>query len=143
MFLAAVVLVGCGSGEPEFHQLRGNATFDGKPIVYGTIEFIPDKGLQGPAGNADIVDGVYDTSAAGGKGLSKGPHIARITFFAEKLPPTNDDETVTVKGPLPIAIGFPIEVTVDGPTLDLAVPANAKGFDMFKGASHGRRSNET
>jgi hypothetical protein len=132
--LITVALVGCGSGAPEFHQLKGNVTFDGKPVVYGTIEFIPDaaKGHQGPAGNADIVDGVYDTTVAGGKGLSKGPHIARVTLFAEKLPPANPDETVVTKSPAPIAVGFPVDVNVDGPELNIDVPAKAKGFDMYK-----------
>ncbi len=136
------LLQGCGSGAPEFHQLAGQATFDGQPIVYGTIEFIPDgaKGHQGPAGSADIVDGAYDTAAAGGQGLSKGPHIARITIFPEKLPPTNEDETVVTKAISPIAVGFPLEVDVTGPTLDLTVPKSAKGFDMYKpGRSSGPR----
>lgn len=132
--LLTLALVGCGSGGPEFHQLKGNVTFDGKPVVYGTIDFVPDtaKGHSGPAGNADIVEGVYDTTAAGGKGLSTGPHIARVTVFPEKLPPTNADETVVTKGPTPIAVGFPVEVNVEGATLDIAVPAKAKGFDMYK-----------
>jgi hypothetical protein len=132
--ILSAVFVGCGMGAPEFHQLTGNVTFDGKPVVYGTVEFIPDsaKGHQGPAGSADIVDGVYDTSKAGGKGLSKGPHVARVTLFAEKLPPTNPDETVVTKSPLPIAVGFPLNVEVTGPTLDLAVPGSAKGYDMYK-----------
>jgi hypothetical protein len=127
-------LAGCGSGAPEFHQLRGKVSFDGKPVVYGTVEFIPNaaKGHQGPAGNAEIVEGAYDTTAAGGKGLSKGPHIARVTVYPEKLPPTNPDETVVTKSPAPICIGFPVEVDVAGPELDIEVPAKAKGFDMYK-----------
>jgi hypothetical protein len=132
--LIMIALAGCGSGGPEFHQLKGKATFDGKPIVYGTIEFIPDakKGHKGPAGNAEIVDGLYDTSAASGKGLSKGPHVARVTVYPEKLPPTNPDETVATKAPATICIGFPVDVNVEGPELDITVPASAKGFDMYK-----------
>lgn len=129
-----LLLPGCGGDAPEFHQLSGKVTFDGQPVVYGAVEFIPDasKGQQGPAGSADIVDGAYDTAAAGGQGLSKGAHIARVTIFPEKLPPTNPDETVVTKAPTPIAVGFPMNVDVTGPTLDLAVPASAKGFDMYK-----------
>jgi len=143
--LLAAAFAGCGSGAPEFHQLKGNVTFDGKPVVYGTIEFIPNaaKQHQGPAGSADIVDGVYDTAAAGGKGLSKGPHVARVTVFAEKLPPANADETVVTKAPTPIAVGFPVEVDVTSETLDIAVPASAKGFDMYKsGRASGPRAGD-
>jgi len=130
----AAALAGCGSGAPEFHQLKGNVTFDGKPVVYGTVEFIPNtaKGHHGPAGNADVVEGAYDTNAVGGKGLSKGPHIARVTIFPEKPPAPSTDETVVSKGPTPICIGFPVEVDVQGPELNIDVPAKAKGFDMYK-----------
>jgi hypothetical protein len=142
--LVTAALAGCGPAAPEFHQLSGKVTFDGQPVVYGTVEFIPDaaKGHKGPAGSADINDGVYDTSLAGGQGLSKGPYIARLTIFPEKLPPTNENELIPTKAPKTIAVGFPIDVNVDGPTLDLAVPAKAKGFDMFKSNAPVRRGNE-
>ncbi len=128
-----VFTAGCGGG-PDMHQLNGKVTFDGQPVVYGDVQFIPDasKGLQGPGGNAEIIDGIYDTSQAGGKGLSKGPHIARVTIFAEKLVAGSGDETQVSKAPKPLAVGFPIEVDVTGPTLDITVPASAKGFDMYK-----------
>jgi hypothetical protein len=128
-----VALIGCGRGAPEFYQLKGNVTFDGKPVVYGAIEFLPDaaKGQLGPSRSADIVDGAYDTTTAGGNGLSKGPHIARVTIFSEKLPPTTPEVTAAATGPTAITIGFPLEVNVAGPTLDLDVPASARGFDMY------------
>jgi hypothetical protein len=131
--LAPLVFVSCAGSKSEFHQVKGKVTFDGQPVVYGTVEFLPDstKGQKGPGASADIVDGMYDTSQAGGEGLSKGPHIARVTMFAEKVPQTAD-ETVVVKAPPPIAVGYPLEVSVDGPDLDLNIPAKAKGFDMYK-----------
>jgi hypothetical protein len=139
------MLSGCGDKAPEADQVSGKVTFDGQPVVYGSIEFIPDaaKGHKGPAGSAEIVDGQYDTSTAGGKGLSKGPHVARVTIFPAKLPETNLDDSVLTKAPTPIAVGFPMNVDISGPTLDVAVPASAKGFDMFKaGKTSGPRAGD-
>jgi hypothetical protein len=133
VILVPLVSAGCGGGESGFQQVKGKVDFDGRPVVYGTVEFLPDsaKGHKGPGASADIVDGVYNTSQAGGQGLSKGPHIARVTMFAEKVPQTAD-ETVVTKAPPPIAVGYPLEVSVEGPDLDLNIPAKAKGFDMYK-----------
>jgi hypothetical protein len=141
---ALLLLAGCGGG-PEFHQVAGKVTFDGQPVVYGAVEFIPDtaKGHTGSAGNADIVEGVYDTARPGGKGLSKGPHIARVTVYPEKPPESSGDETVASNAKPPIVVGYPVEVNIDGPTLDIAVPASAKGFDMFKSSKPAaRRGND-
>jgi len=145
ILLSACLLAGCGDSAPKSDQVSGKVTFDGQPVVYGAINFIPDadKGHKGPAGNAEIIDGVYNTADAGGSGLLKGPHIARVTVFPEKLPPTNLDDSVLTKAPQPITIGFPVNVEVNGPTLDIEVPAKAKGFDMNKtGRSSGPRPGE-
>lgn len=74
---------GCGGdgGVPRY-DISGTATFDGKPIPQGVIQFLPDaaKGNKGPATNANIVDGTYDTSASG-KAPIGGEHIVIISGF--------------------------------------------------------------
>jgi len=70
--------LGCG-GDKTFH-VSGAATFNGKPIPAGKIYFMPDgsKGNTGATGYAEIKDGQYDTSAAGGRGTAGGPMLVRI-----------------------------------------------------------------
>lgn len=67
--------IGCGGGDGN--RLTGNVTFEGKPVPAGKVYFNPDgsKGNTGSSGYADIVDGKYDTGAAGGRGAPTGAVI--------------------------------------------------------------------
>lgn len=135
----AVILsacVGCGS-DIDRDDVAGNATFAGQPIVYGTVDFVPDtsKGHSGPAGTAEIVDGKYDT-ALGGQGIVPGPHLVRVTAY-EQRPMGLDDETLPVLPGLataPLFFNYPIEADVAGGTYDFDVPEEAGGTDSSKSA---------
>ncbi|EAQ77181.1 hypothetical protein [Blastopirellula marina] len=91
--ILTVACVGCGVAEngPQRHQIRGNVTYDGRPLPAGKISFAPDteQGNSGPGGYADIVDGRYDTSQDG-KGVVPGPHRVRIEGYDGEPSARND-----------------------------------------------------
>jgi hypothetical protein len=76
--ILAVLAAGCGGDGTS--RISGTVKFAGQPVKAGKIYFIPDgaKGNSGPTGFAEIVDGAYDTSAAGGRGVGKGAMIVAI-----------------------------------------------------------------
>ncbi len=78
-----LMLWSCGGGAPpgpERYHVSGKVTYDGKPVPFGSILFDPDASAKnsGPQGTAEIRDGFYDTSKAGGKGTVGGPMIISI-----------------------------------------------------------------
>jgi hypothetical protein len=68
---AAIGVSGCGG--PPRASVRGDVSFDGKPIETGTIEFYPADGKGQTAGTA-IKDGKYEIPDA-----SVGPMKVRVT----------------------------------------------------------------
>lgn len=84
--VAGIVLVGCGEAQPERSNLRGKVTFEGKPVVYGVMNFGPDtqKGNRGVFGTAEIHDGLYETSPD--YGPTPGPMIVSIQVYGGKPP---------------------------------------------------------
>ena len=134
LLLLAIPASGCGASSPELLSPKGTVTFDGRTVSYGTVEFLPDaeKGHQGSTVSADIIDGAYDTTGGEGKRLSKGPHVARVTIFPDKPLPRPEQSSSTA---VPIALGYPVKINVETPELDIAVPASARGFDMFNSRS--------
>lgn len=131
--LAVLSLLGCGGSGLKLQDVKGKVTFAGKPIAYGTLEFIPDtaRGNKGPAGNAEIVNGEYSTRNVGGRGVVTGPHVVRITGYEEK-PVGSKDETVPSTSKPPLFSGY--SVNVDGflAEQNFDVPESAKGTDIFK-----------
>lgn len=129
----SLLVSGCGGGDIKLEHVAGNATFAGQPIVFGLIEFIPDKQAEhaGPAGAAEIVDGKFDT-AQDGTGIAPGPHLVRITAYEERPNPGTGDETQVVANKPPIFVGYTIEASVGAGNRDFDVPADAKGFDLMK-----------
>jgi hypothetical protein len=124
--LVSVAALGCGGGDT--HRISGKVTFKGQPIPAGKIYFMPDgsKGNTGPTGYANITDGSYDTSAAGGQGILGGPTIVAIEGLDPSAKPDKADPSgeVTVKSPFPryeTSIDLPRGVT----TKDFDVPAEA------------------
>jgi hypothetical protein len=132
---------GCGSADPRKH-VAGSVTFGGQPIVYGVMEFVPDKAKDhsGPAGSAEIVDGKFDTSQ-GGQGIFPGPHLVRISAMEERPIAGSADETVVSQPKPPLFSGYVIEATVNGGPQDFDVPESAKGFGLGSGAPV-RRAND-
>ncbi len=125
---------GCGSTGPEPVDIQGIATFGGTPIVYGTLEFIPDADRQmtGPAGSAEVVDGKFD-SKQGGRGVFLGPYDVRVTAWSERPPAGSNDETVVSKAEPPLFVAYIVKVNVLADNNVIEVPAKAKGFGIPKG----------
>lgn len=128
-----LALVGChGSPEDKRVNIAGNATFGGKPIVFGSIDFVPDgsKGHSGPAGSATIVDGKYDT-AAGGGGIFPGPHTVRITGF-DARPPERKSELDPAPEVQPLFTNYTVSLELKVSPVNLDVPESARGKDSSK-----------
>lgn len=142
MCVTTLALVGCGGGL-KLQEVSGKASFAGKPIAYGSLEFIPDgtKGTKGPPGSAVIINGEYDTRKEGGRGVVPGPHLVRVTAYEEK-PVGSTDETVPSTSKPPLLSGYTINV--DGFTAEqnFDVPESAKGFDLFKPTVNRPKAND-
>jgi hypothetical protein len=110
--LLGVLLAGCGGGTegPPVYQLQGQVKFNGEPVPYGRVEFVPDtaKGNSGGSGYADIVDGKYDTALPSGRGVIGGPHL--VTFTGQSAKPavtanaegTIDETAASDAAPIPL-----------------------------------------
>jgi hypothetical protein len=84
LLLGLVVLAGCGS-EEKLYRVSGTVTYNGQPIPKGLIFFDPDvtKGMTGPQGFANILDGKYDTAEMG-KGVRGGAYVIRVNGYDGK-----------------------------------------------------------
>ena len=82
--LGFTLLSGCGGGDdaPERYNITGTVVFNGEPLPAGEIQLIPNsaQGVEGPAGNAVIVDGKFNT-AERGTGIVGGAHYVVINGF--------------------------------------------------------------
>ena len=117
-----VSIAGCG-GDSTGYRLSGKVTFNNQPIPVGTIYFDPDgsKGNSGASGFAQIKDGAFDTSAAGGQGTIGGPMVVRIVGLdGVKI----DEERVNGK-PLFPEYRTEVELPKENSTMDFEVPASA------------------
>ncbi|HEY1187285.1 MAG TPA: hypothetical protein VGE74_06485, partial [Gemmata sp.] len=56
-FAAAVALVGC-SDEPQFVDVSGTVSYEGKPVEDGAVTFVPTDG-KGQTAGGTIKDGHY------------------------------------------------------------------------------------
>ena len=80
-----VCFVGCGDGKRL--KVSGEVTVDGVPVEYGSIDFRPINGTEGPTAGAAIREGKYEVPS------SKGPFEGefRVEIVAIK---TMDKKTV-------------------------------------------------
>lgn len=144
--LNAVLLSGCGGGGPNVYELSGTVSFDGDPLPYGRVTFVPDteKGNSGGAGYADVINGEFDTAAPGGRGVIGGPHRVRFTGFESQ--PTDDgaDEVAAANAP-PVKMLFRnFEQEHDLPeessdSVSFEIPALALGANVDSDDPSGRR----
>lgn len=141
--LIPTFLIGCGSGEVPLTNLSGTANFAGKPIVFGQVEFVPDAAKQhtGPAGSAVISNGTFSTAETG-TGISPGPHLVRITAYENVPPAASEDETAVVDGPPPLFVGYTVEMDLQNSELNIDVPEDAKGFNLYATQKTKRNANE-
>ncbi len=87
-----LIIGGCGSESgPTRYHVSGTVTHSGTPIPQGVIQFLPDsaKGNEGPAVNANIVQGKYDTTVSG-KGTVGGAHVVVINGFDGEARPADE-----------------------------------------------------
>ncbi|QDV49157.1 hypothetical protein [Gimesia fumaroli] len=133
LLLFAGTLTGCGS-DVTLYNVKGKVEFDGKPLPYGQIKFIPDssKDNKGGGGYAEIIEGEYDT-AKNGKGTMGGPHILEISGFdgvTQGTPPTgenSEEETEYLANGKMLFFGYRTELDLpeEEATQDLTIPADA------------------
>ncbi len=129
-------LAGCGSSGPTLYNIKGSVSLDGQPVPAGRIEFEPDtaQGNSGGMGFARIVNGTYDTSAPGGRGVLGGPHRVRITGYDGQTASQDESTPLTIEAK-PLFVGYTVNEELpseEGATKDFPLPASAKGYDSFK-----------
>lgn len=93
---------------PTRYVVRGQVTYDGKPVPAGFITLSPsaERGNSGPGGGAPIVNGRFTTPRD--KGVVGGAYEVRITGFDGK-PTTMEGEELPDGNPL----FAPFTTTVD------------------------------
>lgn len=122
--LLAVVLgmLASGCSDPEFRRVavKGRVNLDGEPLDWGTITFIPERGIKGPKTAAEISAGVFELDK------KNGPPLGRLKVWINNrgapafpgpggeqfarpdpevlIPPRYNDETILV-----------VETTPEGP----------------------------
>ena len=83
---------GCGGGAayegPERAAVKGSVTFDGSPLAYGTLTFVPAGG-EGRRASGLVTDGSY--SIVEGQGPNVGKYKVEILGY-EKAPATGGEE---------------------------------------------------
>lgn len=138
-----LLVVGCGNSEPQPSNIQGTATFAGKPIVYGQLQLIPDasKQMSGPAGEAEIIDGKFDTSLSG-RGVFLGPYEIRVTAWEERPAPSSTDETAVSQAKAPLFHGYTVKqvITAEGNVIDVPEAAKGYGVSETKGAKGAKPS---
>lgn len=128
--LVACLAVGCGS-EIDRADVSGTVTFAGKPLAYGRIMFMPvSKEKLAPTGEAEIVDGRYDTTLPGGRGIVPGPHQVRITGYQQRPLDVPDDETLPTLTDPPLFDGYVTKADLKPGQNDFDVPESAKGTGL-------------
>jgi hypothetical protein len=100
MTLTLSLAIGCGRDNGA--RVSGKVMFKGQPVPAGKVYIRPDgsKGNSGQTGFANIQNGAYDTSAAGGQGAVSGPVIIAVEGINPSPPPgAPPDVTSTVLFP--------------------------------------------
>lgn len=126
LIVAGLAASGCSKGEtgPERYDVAGVVTFQGAPVPFGEIQFVPDamKGNSGPAGYAAIINGRFNT-AEQGRGTVGGPH--KIVIQGSADPPTLDEESASSQGPLFPQFHTTHELPREPATIDFQIPSAA------------------
>ncbi len=71
---AAGLSAGCRDSGPPRYDLSGAVTYEGHPVPFGWLVFVPE---NGPGASADIEGGRYQTPK--GWGTVGGPHTIEVT----------------------------------------------------------------
>ncbi len=79
--LAMWSLIGCGSGSRPI-PMRGEVTFDGRPVEEGTITLTPTDGHTGPGTGGTITNGRYEIPGNVGP-TTGGKYRVEISGYAK------------------------------------------------------------
>lgn len=82
--VAGLMFAGCPGASSNGQQrtgISGTVNFEGTPIRYGVIQFVPDAGQNLPASSLEIREGAYQSDA--GKGLPAGTYRVEITGWSQ------------------------------------------------------------
>lgn len=122
ILLMASLAMGCGE---KGGHVSGKVTFKGQPVPSGKVFIMPDasKGNSGSTGFADIKDGAYNTSAAGGRAAPSG-HVIFALEGIDPNPPPNADPDVTATV-LFARYEMKAELPESGSVIDIDVPDEA------------------
>jgi hypothetical protein len=120
--LTLCVVLGCARDEPKRNRVSGKVSYDGKPVAFGDVVITPDgaKKNSGAQGFANIRDGQYDTSAAGGKGYGGGPAVLRVIGFDKE------------GGKILFEEEIPVDLPTGDATHDIDVPKKGKPKEKDK-----------
>lgn len=88
VFLALVVLTGCGSSGPERIVIFGDVSYAGQPIMDGIIRFQPIEGTRSAVSTAPIEQGKYYAGALGG--VMPGTYQVQILGYEASDQPTRN-----------------------------------------------------
>ena len=125
-----VLFAGCGgrgySGDQRF-PLSGKVTYDGQPIDWGSVSFIPQAGDKQRASGGVIADGTYSVPEE--KGVTAGKyrieiHWGKLTGKQVKAQDSEDVVDERIEG-LPDRFHKNSELTVEVPSAD-----NTYSFDL-------------
>lgn len=127
---------GCGRTEVSRTGVSGDVTFAGEPVVFGTIQIVPDKskGHTGPAASLDIVNGHFEGSGSG-KGIVAGPHVLMVTAYdgMPPAPPADESQPASdLAGPKPLFVKYKIEANLKGGVEKIEIPESARGHGIVK-----------
>ena len=127
--MVSLPLVGCSGANdgPARFELSGTVNYQGKPVPYGELLFIPNssKGNQGTSAVAIIEAGRYQT--AEDKGIIGGPHHVEIKGFdgppvSGAVPADGETAPKQLFKQLKVDVDFPREAS----TYDFDLPLTKK-----------------
>lgn len=134
LFFVPLVLTACGGGptalEFERAAVRGQVTFQGKPLETGLIKFLPDTPMiegqvAGRPAFANIKDGAYSIPAD--KGATVGPNRVEILSYRKTGKKTQMEDTMVEEEVQFLPERFNVESTL---AAEIQAGENEKNFDL-------------
>ena len=88
VLLLVGALAGCGSKDPfPLAPVQGTVAYKDKPVVRGSVVFVPTKGTPGPQAVGQIgPDGSFRMSTANRDGAAIGQHVVTVHCRREPTP---------------------------------------------------------
>lgn len=120
LLITSILLVGCGSGGPDYVPVTGVVTLDGEPLARKTVMFVPEDGTPGAgAGGNTGEDGSYKLLAVAGGSVKDVEGVAPGAY------------RVTVSEPMfPIESEMVVQGTSDDPEAAMGLPEPPKNVNQ-------------